>query len=865
MLHHFMKQFLLTIGILFRTIRAFLSRRLLGLRTRLRRLTNFSQQAGHAASETIQSAAETLTKSPSSRRDYIQTGRLLISKRFIVKVIVSGAVGIALLYFVIIPFIMGHFFTVRFYQKDDKLNTWSGRAIVYADPQKTIPLYEGKLENGLLQGKGTQYSENGQTLYAGAFTDGMRQGKGKVYDSGTLIYDGDFSADVYEGRGKWYYAGKLCYDGEFIQGVRAGEGTEYYYPSGAVRYKGSFANDRYDGIGEKFSEDGVKLYSGSFAQGSYNGNGTLYLSSDQTITANFVNGLPDGSMQWYKNGALYYSGGAEGTRPAGFGTLYAPKGEPVYSGQMANGTVDGAWLVSLTAQEFRDILAESKIVEYNQVAGGFVISAPAIGLSALCSYQTEDSEPMVNAVYLSTPRQSVFSLLPDTAQIFQENGIEPLTGSRYVSAMDGVNTKPAIYDCDVYTFENCQAEVLRIDSNVVALNWRRAVSLPETNNTTSAALQQEVAANTQTQANLEQFLSSLDQMAGTDSAEQAAKEENRLEKLLATLGLSQPPEGESASNAYYGQGSVADALTQCASIDTARRAIDGLLTYWEWTERRSALDSNLSRTLDTLTDAQNALISGTGSEDAVAALQDTKNALNTSISNCIAEMAKATAQVIDAGLPEPKNLSLPALATVFNPTTLDISELALVVTAYRQAIGAAEPEETVSLTLKTIFADLTTAYNNVQGAIQSYQSAKEATNRAAGAYAMGSGTKSAWYQAQSAQADSQTALYAAICAFTRQASELNHLTGGWVSRTQNWLASPLLILYDKAVQEHAASVAPTIPEQPQIAQPGTSAPTTQEQSETTQQETSAPITQEQQPAENVAPPIESTPDEEGKG
>jgi len=853
-----MKQFLLSIGILFRTIRAFFSRRLLGLRTRLRRLTNFSKQVGRAASESVQSTAATLTKPPSSRQDYVQTGRLLISKQFIIKLIIGGAIGIALLYFIIIPFIMEHFLTTRFYWEDNKLNTWSGNVTVYSNSQKTIPLYEGKLENGLLQGKGKQYDENGQLLYEGAFADGMRQGKGKVYDNGTLIYEGDFSADAYEGRGKWYYNGKLCYNGEFIQGVRAGEGTEYYYPSGAVRYKGSFANDRYEGVGEKFSEDGVKLYSGSFAQGSYSGNGTLYLSSDETIAANFAHGLPDGSMEWYKNGALYYSGGSEGTRPVGFGTLYAPNGDPVYSGQMANGTVDGSWLLSLTAQEFRDALAESKIVEYNDVAGGFVISAPAMGLSALCSYQTADSEPMVNAVYLSTPRQSAFSLLPGTAGISLENWAEPLTGSRYVSAMDGVNISASVYDCDIYTLENCQAEVLRTDTKVVGLNWFRSTALPETSGAGSAAIQESAAADAQAQDNLEQFLASLDQMAGTDSAEQAAKEENRMEELLSKFGLAQAPSGQSAPNAYYGQGSVKDALERCADIDTANRAINALLTYWEWAERRSALDSNLSRTLDALSDAQNALISGAGGEDAVAALQDTKNALNTSISNSIAEMAKATAQAIDAGLTEPKNLSLPAVATVFDPTTLDVSELALVVTAYMQATGAEELEETVSLTLKTIFADLTTAYNNVQGALQSYQSAKENTDRTAGAYAMGAGTKTDWYTAQSTQSDSQAALYAAICAFTRQASELNDLTGGWVSRTQNWLTSPLLALYDKAVQEHAASVAPPpAPEQSETMQPETSAPTSSEQSETAQPE--------RRPAEETEPPAEPPSDDQGKG
>ena len=60
---------------------------------------------------------------------------------------------------------------------------------------------------------------------------------------------------------------------------------------------------------------------------------------------------------------------------------------------------------------------------------------------------------------------------------------------------------------------------------------------------------------------------------------------------------------------------------------------------------------------------------------------------------------------------------------------------------------------------------------------------------------MGTGSKAGWYEALSARADSQTALYQAVGVFHRQANTLNELTGGWVSRTQDWLAEALLPLY----------------------------------------------------------------------
>ena len=49
--------------------------------------------------------------------------------------------------------------------------------------------------------------------------------------------------------------------------------------------------------------------------------------------------------------------------------------------------------------------------------------------------------------------------------------------------------------------------------------------------------------------------------------------------------------------------------------------------------------------------------------------------------------------------------------------------------------------------------------------------------------------------------DSQAAVYASLCSFTRQVNALNSLTGGWVSRTQGWLTDVLLPLYEAAAKQ----------------------------------------------------------------
>ena len=95
----------------------------------------------------------------------------------------------------------------------------------------------------------------------------------------------------------------------------------------------------------------------------------------------------------------------------GFGTLYTRAARPPVSagwrtarGRRPAGDADRGGVPRGARQ--------SGTADYDKVSGGFVISSPAIGLSALCSYQTADSEPAVHTVYPSAPRESRFALLP---------------------------------------------------------------------------------------------------------------------------------------------------------------------------------------------------------------------------------------------------------------------------------------------------------------------------------------------------------------------------------------------------------------------------------------------------------------------
>ena len=64
--------------------------------------------------------------------------------------------------------------------------------------------YVGQVVNGLREGKGTCYYDNGER-YDGDFRNDNREGKGIYYFSDGDRYEGDFRNDKQEGKGIYYY------------------------------------------------------------------------------------------------------------------------------------------------------------------------------------------------------------------------------------------------------------------------------------------------------------------------------------------------------------------------------------------------------------------------------------------------------------------------------------------------------------------------------------------------------------------------------------------------------------------------------------------------------------------------------------
>ena len=272
---YFFSQLTRSIGVFFRTVRAFFVRRLMGIATFFRRLLNFSRHATKAASSSLQEVM-TAGKKPTSPDDYVETGHMYISKALIVRILLIVAALALIGWFVVWPFVLSRFLTARFFVEDRRVADWSGRVIVYADKKKTIPMYAGRLEKGVLQGEGKLYDADGVLTYEGQLRDGERTGTGKEYRDGVLAYEGQFDAGFYSGYGKRYADGALTYDGQYEKGKRSGSGTAY--ADGKTLYEGQFMDDLYEGKG-KLYQDGTLSYDGSFHAGVPEGMGTAYYAN----------------------------------------------------------------------------------------------------------------------------------------------------------------------------------------------------------------------------------------------------------------------------------------------------------------------------------------------------------------------------------------------------------------------------------------------------------------------------------------------------------------------------------------------------------------------------------------------------------
>ena len=847
-MNYFFFQMTRAIGVFFRTLRAFFARKIMGLGAQLRRLTNFSRHATKAASSSLQGVMSAAQK-PTQPSDYVETGRLYISKALIIRILVGIVALFLLIYFVIWPFILSRFLTARFYEEDKRVKDWSGRVIVYSDKKKRLPLYSGRLEDGVLQGACKQYDRTGVLLFEGQLQDGMRVGAGKEYEEGVLVYEGQFASDLYSGRGRRFEDGQLVYDGQYDAGMRSGSGTAYedgtllykgqflddlyegrgklykngdlyydggfhagqaegtgtvyeggrllyegqflgglyegrgklyengvlrydgsfhvgvpdgtgtaYYPSGRISYQGQYLSGKPDGIGSEYREDGRKAYDGGFADGVYSGMGTMFFADGSQLEATFQNGEAEGSVEWKKNGLPYYQGEWTDGGPSGFGVLYSKAGKKIYEGPFLGGTIDGRSLLGYSADELREAFCESTL-KSERVDDGYRILAEELGVTALCTFQTEGEPSTVYQIYLAAPAKSDWvTILPGmehTRGVQWPPDVTPIQRTiRYIGQY-GVNVEAGTYYAENALEEDWRTTALYADETrqqVVLLTWVRSDVTP---------IPLDIGGGSAGEDSVEAFLDALDKMDATAGSD---------------LG----------EGAVFGSADPDSLLSGMADASEAVSLADAMIRRWELTEELSALTEAFDRTGILLEDLQDQISKGLASAEAVTELEQEQLELTSRIEACRTELKRAELQTDAAGIEDLGDYALGDMLVEFDPAEQDFSTLSLVAVAYAQATGSSRDAGEVQNEVKESLLDLTDAYGEVKLALAHYQNLVSNTKNEASAYAMGLGSKEAWYGAMNRQTLGRIELCGALAAFSRLANSFNQLTGGWVSRTFDW-------------------------------------------------------------------------------
>ncbi len=467
MFENLFRQLMQSIGVVFRTMRAFFMRFLISIGARIRSMTSITRHASKIGPKVLDAAAST-GKKPTRKEDYIETGNLLIAKSFLITVLLVIVVGTVFMVTVGWPFIVRTFLTKHMWDQDKNIKTYSGRVMLYYDEKKKMPEFKGRLKNGIKVKEGTEYDKNARVTYNGHYEDGVYSGYGEISEEGVVIYRGNFaggkydgegeenderglpkykgtfSNGEYEGMGEAFDLGEPVYEGEFSKGLYEGKGT--LKERGVLRYKGYFSAGEFEGNG-KLYEDGDVVYDGSFSAGVRSGRGVAYKKGHIVYKGDFENDLYNGTgVAYNSDGSLLFKGDFVDGKYSGSGTL------TLVNGEVVKGDFDGGSVIG-DARCFKDdklyyegslknyvpdgkgkLYSEGNLIYEGPVKGGtidggallglgvddiqtafqnmgkrtlledgFMLSFSKIGASVLFSLATDDDPPMVREVFIFDP------------------------------------------------------------------------------------------------------------------------------------------------------------------------------------------------------------------------------------------------------------------------------------------------------------------------------------------------------------------------------------------------------------------------------------------------------------------------------
>ena len=128
-------------------------------------------------------------------------------------------------------------------------------------------IYEGKFNNGKLNGKGIYKNKIENVSYVGDFINSEKHGKGELFTKENH-YNGDFVNNKFEGKGKIEIYAEGEYEGDFKNGSFDGNGMLKWKNGGC--YKGQLSKGKQHGYGEETDKD-HNIYKGYFRNGNKDG------------------------------------------------------------------------------------------------------------------------------------------------------------------------------------------------------------------------------------------------------------------------------------------------------------------------------------------------------------------------------------------------------------------------------------------------------------------------------------------------------------------------------------------------------------------------------------------------------------------
>ena len=191
--------------------------------------------------------------------------------------------------------------------------------------------YKGEWLNGVPNGKGTMYNEDGSVELDGYWENGefvinqyhhynYKENIMEVfYEDGSIFYRGGWSHGVPEGNGKYYMNnGKVLWKGEWHNGLFKVKDNIYYEyitglylykEDGHIIYRGQMnLQDEFEGKGIEFDENGNVMYDGDWKHDEYDGIGKEYVNGVLIYEGEWKHDFPYGRGIYYEDGKEKYKG-----------------------------------------------------------------------------------------------------------------------------------------------------------------------------------------------------------------------------------------------------------------------------------------------------------------------------------------------------------------------------------------------------------------------------------------------------------------------------------------------------------------------------------------------------------------------------